>query len=210
MTALIELQFLPPVQYFTKLLRYPHIALEQFEHYQKRSYRNRCHIASAQGVQRLSVPLQKGKNQQMPIREVRLTYDQPWQKQMIHTIETAYRRAPFFEDYGPDLLDILTQKHDFLFELNLRLLEQIMQYLRLPVQWSLSETYEPTPTPPIVDLRNQIRPLHAPLDPGFHPAYYSQVFEDRFGFSPNLSIIDLLFCMGPEASSTLRASTLSH
>lgn len=206
MTALIELHFLPPVQFFTLPLRYSNVLIEQCEHYQKRSYRNRCHIASSQGVQRLSLPLQKGKNQQSPIREVRLAYDQNWPKQMAHAIRSAYRRAPFFEEYGPELLATLSQPREFLFDLNLALLEQIAQYLDIPANWSFTENYDPAPPPPIADLRNRIKPTNPAPDPGFQTAHYSQIFEDRFGFSPNLSIIDLLFCMGPEAASTLRAS----
>ncbi|MCB9284412.1 MAG: WbqC family protein [Lewinellaceae bacterium] len=208
MTALIELQFLPPVQYFTKLLQSEAIVLEQWEHYQKRSYRNRCHIADSHGVQRLSIPLMKGKNQQLPIRQVRIAYDQPWQKQMTHTIRTAYHRAPFFDDYGPDLLDILNREHTFLFDLNLELQEQINRFLGISPTLSFTETYSPIPGPGQTDLRNAIRPVHPPEDPHFKPSFYNQVFEDKHGFSPNLSIIDLLFCMGPEALTVLRASSV--
>ncbi|MBK7408387.1 MAG: WbqC family protein [Saprospirales bacterium] len=208
MKAIIELQFLPPVQYFTKLLHYPAIELEQWEHYQKRSYRNRCHIADSHGVQRLSIPLKKGKNEQLPIREVHIAYDQPWQKQLAHTIRTAYQRAPFFEEYGPFLLDTISRDYEFLFELNLELLAQITQFLGITPGWTFSDTYSPTPDPEVVDLRNHIRPVHPPEDPHFKAAYYSQLFEDKHGFSPNLSIIDLLFCMGPEALTVLQASSV--
>jgi hypothetical protein len=209
MNGLIELQFLPPVQYFSKLLKYDTLVLDQHEHYQKRSYRNRCSIATAQGVQRLSVPLQKGKNQQMPIREVRIAYDQPWERQMEHTLRSAYQRAPFFEEYAPDLLAILQSKREFLFDLNLDLLETLSGFLGIPKNWQLSETYHPTPPEGWTDLRNAIRPVRPPDDPAFKPAPYSQVFEDKHGFCANLSIIDLLFCMGPESAGLLKASISS-
>ena len=206
MTALLELQFLPPVQYFAKLAAYPHVVLEQNEHYQKRSYRNRCHISTTQGLQRLSVPLLKGKNQQMPIRQARIAYDQPWQKQMEQTIRSAYRRAPFFEEYAPSLLGILHRKNEFLFDLNLQLLEQAVDFIGIRKNWSFTEAYAPTAPEAWTDLRNAIHPVTPKPDPGFSPSPYNQVFEDRHGFSPNLSIIDLLFCMGPEAGKVIKAS----
>jgi len=206
MAALLELQFLPPVQYFTRLIRHPDVVFEQWEHYQKRSYRNRCHIATSRGIQRLSVPLQKGKNRQLPIREVRIAYDQPWQKELEHTLRSAYHRAPFFEEYAPPLLDTLRQRHDFLFDLNLQLLEQLIGFLGIKTEVFFTAGFSPTAPPGWTDLRNSIHPFHPAEDPGFHPAHYNQVFEDRHGFSPNLSIIDLLFCTGPEAHGVLQAS----
>lgn len=206
MTALLELQFLPPVQYFTKLVSYPHVVLEQMEHYQKRSYRNRCHIAAARGILRLSVPLQRGKNEQMPVREVRIAYDQAWQKHMEHSIRSAYRSAPFFEEYAPPILETLHRKEVFLFDLNLLLLEQTCRFLGIGPGWNYSTDYTSSPFGDCHDLRNAIRPVHPPEDPRFLPARYNQVFEDKHGFSPNLSIIDLLFCAGPEALSILKAS----
>lgn len=209
MTALLELQFLPPVQYFAKMLHCTAVVFDQHEHYQKRSYRNRCHIATSLGVQRLSVPLQKGKNQQMPVREVRIAYDQPWAKQMEHAIRSAYQRAPFFEDYAPALLDTLHNGQTFLFDLNLELLDILAKALQLHGNRSLSEQYFQSAPSGWTDYRNAIHPLHPAADPGFQPAYYNQVFEDRLGFSPNLSIIDLLFCTGPESASVLKASLSS-
>ncbi|MBK7336560.1 MAG: WbqC family protein [Saprospirales bacterium] len=206
MTALLELQFLPPVQYFTKLVAYPHVVLEQKEHYRKRSYRNRCHIAAARGTLRLSVPLQKGKNEQMPIREVRIAYDQAWQKHLEHSIRSAYRSAPFFEEYAPPILETLHRKEVFLFDLNLLLLEQTCGFLGIKPNWALSSEYASFPPEGWDDLRNAIHPVHPSEDPLFLPRAYNQVFEDKHGFSPNLSIIDLLFCTGPEALSILKAS----
>ena len=206
MIALLELQFLPPVQYFAKLTGYPHVVLEQMEHYQKRSYRNRCHIAAAQGIQRLSIPLQKGKNRKMPVREVRIAYDQPWQKQMEHAIRSAYRSAPFFEEYAPPLLETIRQHHEFLFNLNLKLLTQVADFLEIAPNWTFTEDYSTEAPTGRTDLRNKIHPVDPAADPAFLPVPYNQVFEDRHGFSPNLSIIDLLFCMGPEAPGILKAS----
>jgi hypothetical protein len=206
MLILVELQFLPPVQYFSKILHSPAVVFDQHEHYQKRSYRNRCHIATSHGVQRLSVPLQKGKNQQMPVRDVRIAYEQPWARQMEHSLRSAYQRAPFFEEYAPALLTALHRRHNFLFDLNLELFNALAAFLQLKRNWSFSDAFYATVPEGWTDLRNAIHPVHPAHDPPFSPLPYNQVFEDRLGFSPNLSIIDLLFCAGPESASILKAS----
>ncbi|NJL75083.1 MAG: WbqC family protein [Saprospiraceae bacterium] len=93
--VVLESHYFPCIQYFTKLMIADIAYIEQHEHYVKGSYRNRCHIAGANSMLRLSVPLQKGKNQQMPIKEVRIAYDEPWQNQHWMTLQSAYRKAPF-------------------------------------------------------------------------------------------------------------------
>lgn len=202
----MELQFLGPVQYFSKILHSPAVVFDQHEHYQKRSYRNRCHIAASQGVQRLSVPLQKGKNQQMPVRDVRIAYEQSWARQMEHALRSAYQRAPFFEEYAPPLLTALHRRHNFLFDLNLELYNALAAFLQLKRNWSFSDSFYAQVPEGWTDLRNAIHPVNPVQDPLFSPLPYNQVFEDRLGFSPNLSIIDLLFCAGPESASILKAS----
>ncbi|NJK84178.1 MAG: WbqC family protein [Saprospiraceae bacterium] len=112
-TILLELHYLPCVHYFTKICQYPKVCLEQHENYLKRSYRNRCHLAAANGILRLSIPLEKGKNQQMPIRSVKIAYDEPWQKQHLKSIHTAYGNAPFFNDYMDELAYFYHQHYDY-------------------------------------------------------------------------------------------------
>ena len=96
---LLELQYLPPIQYFTKFFQHENVVIEQYEHYIKRSYRNRCHIATSHGIQRLSIPLKKGKNEQQSIRKVQIAYGESWQKNHWSAILAAYSNAPFFEHY---------------------------------------------------------------------------------------------------------------
>lgn len=199
--ALLELHYLPCVQYFIQLLKYEKVILEQHEHYQKRSYRNRCHIMGANGLLRLSIPLQSGKNQQMNIREVKISYQENWQQLHWKSITSAYRNAPFFEYYADYLAPLFEQKEIFLFDWNYKLLLQLIELLQLENNTQCSEQYEPKPPFPIVDLRNSIQAkksrhkevLHFEVNP------YAQVFEERHGFVPNLSILDLLFCTGPQA-----------
>ncbi|MEM8524307.1 MAG: WbqC family protein [Bacteroidota bacterium] len=199
--ALIESHYLPCVQYLAQFLKYETIIIEQYEHYQKRSYRNRCHIMGANGLLRLSIPLQSGKNQQMNIREVRISYQENWQQLHWKSIASAYRNAPFFEYYADYLAPFFEQKEEFLFDWNHKLLLQLLDLLQLENNVQLSEQYEPTPTFPIVDRRDSIRAKKSRHKEAlsFETIPYVQVFQERHGFVPNLSILDLLFCTGPQA-----------
>lgn len=100
---ILEAQYFPPLDYFSKIILFNNISIEAHEHYQKGSYRNRCHIATSQGVHPLSVPLKKGKNAQMPIKEVQIAYDVNWQRLHWQSLKTAYGSAPFWEHYAPVL-----------------------------------------------------------------------------------------------------------
>lgn len=206
-SILLELQYFPPVQYFSKLLSYPAVFIERHEHYAKGSYRNRCHIASAQGVQRLSIPLRKGKNQRLPIREVQIAYDEPWQSQHWHAIQSAYGNSPFFDFFADEMEPVFRRKYQFLFELNWDLLQLVARLLRLKSDIRQTESYH-VELPDTLDFREKIHPKKPAADELFFPVKYSQVFEDRHGFLPNLSILDLLFCTGGEAAEVLRRSCL--
>jgi hypothetical protein len=196
--------------------------LEACENYQKGSYRNRCHIAGSNGVQRLSIPLQKGKHQQTPIREVRLAYDEPWQRTHWRSIRTAYGNAPFFEHYADEVAPFFEKKYTFLFDLNLDVLHFLMKKMAWPGEIRLSETYRmPGMEDTVTDARNSIvvagfnpppigsvvpgfnPPPIGSVVPGFNPPpkSYPQLFMERHGFLPDLSALDLLFCCGKQAGA---------
>lgn len=206
--TLLSLHYLPNIQYFSKFLLYEKVWIEQQEHYQKGSYRNRAHIAAANGVLRLSVPLIKGKHQQQNIREVGIAYHEAWPQQHWQSIRSAYGNAPFFEHYAAYLQPHFTQKYDFLFDLNLELLKTLLQLIGLPATFSLSEEYVSDVPPGVKDYRRLISPKVNPeqADPSFKNVKYVQVFEEKHGFLPNLSILDALFCKGPETIILLEQS----
>ncbi len=205
---LLELQYLPPIQYFVWLQRYAIVYIEQQEHYIKGSYRNRCHIAGANGMLRLSIPLQKGKNEQQPIRQTRIAYNQPWQTQHWESIRSAYGSAPFFLYYADALAPLYQQRFDFLFDWNLALLHTILPLLDIHCTIHFTDAYYPIASPAWHDLRNTISPKQhrAQPDAYFRPVPYPQVFEAKYPFLPNLSILDLLCCTGPEAPLLLQQS----
>lgn len=195
-SALIELHYLPCVAYFSMLSRYQEVYIEQQEHYQKRSYRNRAHIAGANGLLRLSIPLNKGKNEQMPIEEVTISYKENWQHQHWESIRSAYRNAPFFDFYAEALAPFYQQKFTYLFEFNKAILETLLKLLQLPTQLHYTQSFQKQTKENIDDFRNQITPKH---EAPFNLSSYPQVFTEKHGFLPNLSILDLIFCAGPQA-----------
>ena len=200
-SILLSIQYLPSIQYFTKLVNYEQVWIEQHEHYQKGSYRNRCHLAGANGLLRLSIPLARGKNEQLPIRLVRIAYDEGWQRQHWMSIRSAYSRAPYFDFYAGKLEPFFQKKWEFLFDFNWELLQELKSMIGIECQLKLTESYEHQVSSETLDFRNSIFPKkhRQKEDLDFSAPKYRQLFEEKYGFLPNLSILDLLFCTGPEA-----------
>lgn len=186
------------------------IVLEAHENYQKGSYRNRCKISNSYGKYDLSVPLKKGKNEQQGIQMTQISDAHNWELRHWRAIQSAYGRSPFFEHYVDFIEPIFYKTHRYLFDLNLEILEVLRTILQIDVKFTVSETYE-KPSPDLQnDFRNIIhpKPHRAGDDYAFYPAQYGQVFEQRHGFIENLSVLDLIFCCGPEARLILRKSIM--
>jgi len=180
--------------------------LEACEHYQKGSYRNRCHIAGPNGVQRLSLPLAQGKHQQTPIREVRLAYDLPWQKLHWRSIRTAYGNAPYFEHYVDELAPFFEKRFPFLFDYNLELLRFIFQKIGYAGEIHFTHTYKLKSEASSNDFRDVVSPKNTAPPSWFQAAPYPQVFTERHGFLGDLSVLDLLFCCGKQGGVVLERS----
>jgi len=205
---LLETQYLPSVQYLSKFLKHPQVWIEGHEHYTKGSYRNRCYIAAANGPLLLSIPLQGGKNQQQDIRAVQISYETNWASEHWTSIKSAYGSSPYFEHYGPELERFYKKKQARLFDFNTALLKWILKKLKLEVAINVTTAYEHRLNSDTEDWRNAISPKAQKRrdDPCFEAKYYPQVFESKHGFLPNLSILDLLFCAGPQAVLLLEES----
>ncbi len=204
--VLMDILYLPPVQYFAHWIQADSPVLEQWAPYTKGTYKNRCMIASANGPLVLSVPLRSGKYLQ-PLCEVQIAYDEPWQRRHWRSIHDAYRSAPFFEHYADPFDAYFKKQQSFLAEWNLGLMRLVLDGLRLARPLQLTDEFEPRPVYS-ADLRGGF-PFKTRLkrpDASYQDVPYVQVFQDRHGFIPNLSILDLLFCTGPEAPSILRRS----
>lgn len=207
---LLSLPYLPPVAWFAVAHRGAGAVLEVHENYQKGSLRNRCYIAGPNGPQRLGIPLEKGKHRQMPIREVRIAYDEPWQRLHWRSIRTAYGNAPFFAHYADTLAPFFEKKYPFLFDLNYELLCWLLQKMESRIRLAHSKDFAPkNRQAPAGDYREAFGPEPADWPEGFVPARYPQVFMEKNGFLPNLSALDLLFCTGKQAGEILaKSSTL--
>jgi hypothetical protein len=204
--ALLSTAYLGPLQYFTKFINYDKIWIEAEENYQKQSYRNRCEILTSNGKLALSIPVTKNKPK-TKTRDILIDYSVDWQKDHWNAIESAYSASPFFEFFVDDFLPFFQRKHTFLLDFNTRLLEMIINHLKIDVEIEYTQKFEHKPET-IDDLRDSIHPKQKNnyKDPDYFPYPYYQVFYDRFEFIPNLSIIDLLFCEGPNAENILAKS----
>lgn len=180
------------------------LRLEACDHFQKKSGRNRCTILSSYGPVRLSIPLEKGKHQQMPYREVRIAQSEPWNRTHWRTIRSCYGRAPFFDHFADDLAHMYNQPDELLWDWNIRLLRWLLHQLQLPEDIELSTEWQAKLPDDILDLRQLEDQVPLPPIPETATTPYPQVFEDRHGFTGGLSILDLLFCAGPQARMILR------
>ena len=196
---LLSTAYLAPIEYYVVLANSERILLEQHEYYQKQSYRNRCRIATANGIMDLSIPVDStGKT---PIRDLRISDHNNWQTHHWRSIETAYNSSPFFEYYADDFRPFFEKKWLFLWDFNLALFNKTLELLDIETKIELTEQYKPETSDNFLDLRAAIHPkkeISLLLKP------YYQVFETKFGFMPNMSIIDLLFNMANEAQLILK------
>ena len=199
---IIDSQYFGSISYIKMLFHFSNIQIEQYESYQKMSFRNRCMVAGSNGVVHLSVPLEKGRGQKLLMKDVRISHSANWRVQHWRTIESCYSRSPFFEFYRDAVWGLLEKEETFLLDLNLKILDWLRTVLKFSGQVSLTEAYHKEYPAGTVDLRNTFFPKNYAEQPmGFH---YTQVFEERIGFVPNLSILDLLFCCGPATVSLLQ------
>lgn len=202
--VLIELHYFPSIAWFSLVAQGDQIQLEQCEHFQKQTYRNRCRVLGANRVESLVVPL-TGKHGKVRITEVLVDYKQRWRENHWRTIESAYRKSPYFEHYAEALHQVLFSKEPTLFELNMRILEACLHWLRLPVPLKRTVQYETHPVPGVLDCRNMVDVKYTSrLEGQFKSIPYQQVFGNNF--FENLSIIDLIFCAGPDALELIRGS----
>ncbi len=191
--------YFPPIIFWSLWQQEGEIVIEAKEHYQKGSFRNRMHIASPNGWLALSIPLLKGKNSQMSIQEVLIDNTKPWQRDHWRSLQTAYGKSPFFEHYMEEIKPLYVEKQEKLFDFNLKTIILVKSLLFADNQgFTLTDKYEYYKEKE--DFRNKIK-----ANQEFSHSFvnYVQVFQDQTGFVPNLSILDLLFCMGPESARFL-------
>lgn len=200
MTLLISTAYLPPVSYLGAVLQAGSVVMEHFETYQKQTCRNHCVIYGPNGRQVLSVPVSKVNGNHTLTRDIRISGQCRWRQEHWRSIETAYNNSPFFLYYRDYLEPIYSKSHHFLVDLNLDLLQSIFQMLNTRVDVSFTSKFEIHPDG-VTDCRQTAVSKH--ITSAFNIPYYHQVFESAHGFLSNLSVVDLIFNLGPEATPYL-------
>ena len=201
-TALLQTTYFGPVQWYQKLCQYDLCLIEQHDSYQKQTYRNRCVISTANGLQALTVPVEVGGEKQ-EVRDVRISDHNQWRRIHWNALQSAYSESPFFEYYVDDIHPFFEQRYTFLIDFNEAIRQKICELIDIHPQVEYTTAYVAEHA---CDFRNVIHAKHPLPDADFVAEPYWQVFQQKHGFQPNLSILDLLFCMGPESVFFLKKS----
>jgi hypothetical protein len=193
---LISTAYLPPVEYFSLISDADEILIETEENYIKQTYRNRCYILSAHGRQSLSVPVYLGSIHKTLIKDIRIDYSKRWQQVHLGAMKASYNASPYFEYYFDRIEKVFTRNNEFLLDLNIGLTEVILELLKIKKNLTYTSFFEPVENKPY-DHRYRLTPKK---ESDFTMKKYLQVFDTGSGFIYQLSIIDLIFNTGPEAS----------
>ena len=204
------MNYILPLTYLGNILYYAHLTSGRYtidihSNYIKQTYTNRCSIISANGIQDLTIPIIKPK-EKTPIKDIRISSHDNWQQLHWRAIQSAYNSTPFYEYFCDDYLPFYQKKWDFLLDFNLKIQEKTLELLNFQkIEPYLSDTYIEKSNFNTKDLREVINPkkFNVTLYKNLTTPYY-QIFDQKFGFTPNLSIIDLLFNMGNEARIYLK------
>ncbi len=244
MKTLLSTTYCGPVQWYQKLYRSEEVLMERQETFQKQTYRNRCVIATTNGLQTLTVPVERSSSNL--IKDIRISNHGNWRHQHWFALMSAYNESPFFDYYQDDFRPFYERQYDFLYDFNMEICHKVCELIdiqpniRETEEYFRSEGVRPLPPPSpwrgsltsnpsslisnlsskigssphstnlstrqlvnssteIIDFRSAINPKHPADDADFVPRRYYQVYERKHGFQPNLSILDLLFNMGPES-----------
>ena len=244
---LLSTTYFGPIQWYQKLYRAESVQIEQWESFQKQTYRNRCIIATTNGPQALTVPIERQFTVNY-IKDIRISDHGNWRHLHWNALQSAYGESPFFEYYQDDIRPFFEQRWDYLLDFNEAIREKMCELLdiqpkvdyskeftvvseestpsgraknllftddytvgseelaskssvhsALPLATAGTQELKPSTVNYMKDYRMAIRPKNPEPDPDFTPKRYYQVYEQKHGFLPNLSILDLLFNMGPES-----------
>lgn len=182
--SIVSVAYFGPVEYFKLLSNKTDIWIEQHENYQKQTLRSRCEIATSQGRQTLSIPIEGSHGQKCNIKDVRISEHGNWRHQHWNAIVSAYGDSPFFEFYQDDIVHFFEKRWEFLFDFNMEITSKLCELLYIHPTIHLTETF--------CGITDDFS------TPSVTKPYY-QVYQQKTGFIPNLSILDLLFNMGNES-----------
>ena len=222
MKALLSSTYFGPVQWYQKLHRYDECLIERHESFIKQTYRNRMIIATTNGPLALTIPTNHDTS--MAMKDIRISDHANWRHVHWNALLSAYGESPFFEYYQDDIRPFYEKKYEFLFDFNMEIMEKMIELLDIRPHVRVTDEYFPKKSEELrvkseettfggrresqfngfasdefVDFRDAIRPKKPLPDAEFTPERYYQVYEQKHGFLPNMSILDLLFNEGNEA-----------
>ena len=204
MKALLSSTYFGPVQWYQKLNRYDECLIERHESFIKQTYRNRMIIPTTNGPLSLTIPTNHDTS--MAMKDIRISDHANWRHVHWNALLSAYGESPFFEYYQDDIRPFYEKKYEFLFDFNMEIMEKMIELLDIRPNVSVTDRYvlseerrAKTFNTQIRDFRDAIRPKKPLPDAEFTPKRYYQVYEQKHGFLPNMSILDLLFNEGNEA-----------
>ncbi len=190
--------YFSPISQYIAIVNSDEILFETEDNFQKQTYRNRCYIYGPNGKQLLNIPIKHSSNSsKQKTKDTLIDNSVAWQKQHLKSIQIAYRNSPFFEFYEDDILPIFSKEHKYLLDLNIETYIYITDALQISSAYQKTTVYQN-------NFKNDFRILtNAKQEHNYHLESYTQLFDDKFGFIKNLSILDLLFMEGPNAISFL-------
>lgn len=194
--------YLPPAEYFSLILNAETILIEKEENYLKQSYRNRCYLLSAHGIQMLSVPVYEGSRRKIPVKDIRIDYSKRWQQVHLGALSASYSASPYFQFFFEDIERIILNNYTFLFDLNTELTQFICSILKTGKALNYTSNFE-TAGNADYDFRYSLSPKK---ESSYKLKSYIKVFETGFIFDARLSIIDLIFNMGSATADFLKCN----
>jgi hypothetical protein len=205
MKTLLHPSYFPSISHFVAIAQSDTVTFEIEDNFQKQTNRNRTYIYSPNGIQLLNIPIKHSNLAHQKTKEIKIESEFDWQKQHFKSLEAAYRSSPFFEYFEDDLMPIFQKKYNFLMDLNLEAFEIVCKCLRMKLEFdTTTEYFHEIDNPEINDFRYLV---NGKKDPSVFEKY-TQVFDDKFGFLNNLSVLDLLFNEGRYAMDYLKNQVL--
>ena len=203
MTSLLYPTYFPNIAHFWAIVNADSVYFEVCDNYQKQSYRNRTEIYGANGKLALTVPVSYTQKNRQLYKDVKIANEEQWQLQHLKSLQSAYSMSPFFEFYIDDLMPLFEEQFDYILDFNLKCFEVLLNSIQLNLTPKHTKTFEKEPTGK-TDYRNLVKRNFEVIS--FQP--YTQVFTEKHGFIPNLSILDLLFNEGPNTELYLKQQKL--